>query len=79
MGDTTSILLGSFAGMNFFDSFWMKGRPGIFFGVELGAPGICTCGWCGALRREEFLPPFAFSNCSLMRKTTLEQSIMTNF
>ena len=37
MGDTTSILLGSFAGMNFFDFFWMKGRPGIFFGVELGA------------------------------------------
>ena len=36
MGDTTSILLGSFAGMNFFDFFWMKGRPGIFFGVELG-------------------------------------------
>ena len=23
--------------MNFFDFFWMKGRPGIFFGVELGA------------------------------------------
>ena len=37
VGDTTSILLGSFAGMNFFDFFWMKGRPGIFFGVELGA------------------------------------------
>ena len=37
VGDTTSILLGGFAGMNFFDFFWMKGRPGIFFGVELGA------------------------------------------
>ena len=37
MGDTTSILLGGFAGMNFFDFFWMEGRPGIFFGVELGA------------------------------------------
>ena len=37
VGDTTSILLGSFAGMNFFDFFWMKGRPGIFWGVELGA------------------------------------------
>lgn len=37
VGDTTSILLGSFAGMNFFDFFWMNGRPGIFWGVELGA------------------------------------------
>ena len=37
VGDTTSILLGSFAGMNFFDFFWMRGRPGIFWGVELGA------------------------------------------
>ena len=37
VGDTTSILLGSFAGMNFFDFFWMHGRPGIFWGVELGA------------------------------------------
>ena len=37
VGDTTSILLGGFAGMNFFNFFWMEGRPGIFFGVELGA------------------------------------------
>ena len=37
VGDTTSILLGGFAGMNFFDFFWMEGKPGIFFGVELGA------------------------------------------
>ena len=37
VGDTTSILLGGFAGMNFFHFFWMEGRPGIFFGVELGA------------------------------------------
>lgn len=37
VGDTTSILLGSFADMNFFDFFWMHGRPGIFWGVELGA------------------------------------------
>lgn len=37
VGDTTSILLGGFAEMNFFDFFWMHGRPGIFFGVELGA------------------------------------------
>ena len=37
VGDTTSILLGDYAKMNFLDFFWMKGRPGIFFAVELGA------------------------------------------
>ena len=37
VGDTTSILLGGFAEMNFFDFFWMQGRPGVFWGVELGA------------------------------------------
>ncbi len=37
VGDTTSMLLGSFAGMNFLDFFWMNGKSGIFFGVELGA------------------------------------------
>lgn len=37
VGDTTSMLLGGFAGMNFMDFFWMEGRPGIFWGVELGA------------------------------------------
>ncbi len=37
VGDTTSILLGGFAGMTFLDFFWMLGKPGIFWGVELGA------------------------------------------
>lgn len=37
VGDTTSILLGGFADMNFMEFFWMNGKPGIFFGVELGA------------------------------------------
>ncbi|MBQ7535663.1 MAG: TRAP transporter large permease subunit [Stomatobaculum sp.] len=37
VGDTTSIMLGAFAHMDFMDFFWMKGRPGIFFAVELGA------------------------------------------
>ncbi|MBR2942026.1 MAG: arsenic transporter, partial [Clostridia bacterium] len=37
VGDTTSILLGGFAGMNFMEFFFMHGKPGIFFGVELGA------------------------------------------
>lgn len=37
VGDTTSILLGGYAGMNFLEFFVMHGKPGIFFGVELGA------------------------------------------
>lgn len=37
VGDTTSILLGGFADMNFLEFFWMQGKPGIFWGVELGA------------------------------------------
>ena len=37
VGDTTSMLLGGYAGMNFLDFFWMNGKPGIFWGVELGA------------------------------------------
>ena len=37
VGDTTSILLGGYAGMNFMDFFVYHGRPGIFFAVELGA------------------------------------------
>ncbi len=37
VGDTTSIMLGDYAHMNFMNFFWMKGRPGIFWAVELGA------------------------------------------
>ena len=37
VGDTTSIMLGDYANMDFMDFFWMNGRPGIFFAVELGA------------------------------------------
>ena len=37
VGDTTSILLGGYAKMDFLDFFFMNGRPGIFFAVELGA------------------------------------------
>ena len=40
VGDTTSIMLGGYADMNFLDFFWYKGRPGIFFAVELGA--VCA-------------------------------------
>ena len=37
VGDTTSILLGAYAHMNFLDFFFMEGRFGIFWAVELGA------------------------------------------
>lgn len=37
VGDTTSILLGSAADMNFLDFFWMNGKPGVFFATECGA------------------------------------------
>lgn len=37
VGDTTSILLGKQAGMNFTDFFWYEGRPGLFFVVQAGA------------------------------------------
>ncbi len=37
VGDTTSILLGGYANMSFADFFFMKGRFGIFWAVELGA------------------------------------------
>jgi len=37
VGDTTAIMLGSYAEMSFLDFFWYKGAPGIFFAVELGA------------------------------------------
>ena len=37
VGDTTSILLGGHAGMNFLDFFVYKGRPGLFWVVQVGA------------------------------------------
>lgn len=37
VGDTTSIMLGSFADMSFSDFFFMNGKPSIFWAVELGA------------------------------------------
>ena len=37
VGDTTAIMLGSALDMSFIDFFWYKGKPSIFFAVELGA------------------------------------------
>ena len=54
VGDTTSILLGAYAHMNFFDFFWMEGKPGIFWGVELGA--LASAGVLLFLFRREKAP-----------------------
>ena len=37
IGDSPSIILAASQKMNFMDFFWMKGRPGIAFAVEIGA------------------------------------------
>ncbi len=37
VGDTTSIMLGGFANMNFFEFFFLNGKFSIFWAVELGA------------------------------------------
>jgi Na+/H+ antiporter NhaD/arsenite permease-like protein len=37
VGDTTAIMLGSYAKMSFLDFIIYNGKPGIFFAVELGA------------------------------------------
>ena len=37
VGDTTSILLGGYANMDFLDFFWYQSRPGLFFVVQIAA------------------------------------------
>ena len=37
IGDSPSLILALSSGMSFMDFFWMRGRPGITFAVELGA------------------------------------------
>jgi len=37
VGDTTSIMLGGYAGMDFLDFFSFHGKPGLFWIVEIGA------------------------------------------
>jgi Na+/H+ antiporter NhaD/arsenite permease-like protein len=51
VGDTTAIMLGSYADMSFLDFFWYKGRPSIFFAVELGA--VLSAGILAYLFRNE--------------------------
>jgi len=37
VGDTTSILLGGYANLNFLDFFWYRGKMGMFFIVQISA------------------------------------------
>lgn len=37
VGDTTAILLGGHAGLNFLDFFFFQGKPGLFWIVQIGA------------------------------------------
>ncbi len=52
VGDTTSILLGGYAGMTFNDFIIWKGKPSIFWAVELGAAGTIFILWL-LFRREK--------------------------
>lgn len=45
VGDTTSILLGDYAQMSFVDFLFWKGKPSIFWAVELGALGTVLILW----------------------------------
>lgn len=59
IGDPPSMLLGGFAKMTFADFFYYRGRPGIFFAVELGALASFVVLWCifREHRREAELVP----------------------
>ena len=37
VGDSPSIIMALETGMNFNDFFWLNGKPGIFFSVQIGA------------------------------------------
>ena len=51
VGDTTSILLGGYAGMNFMDFFFMDGKMGMFWIVQIAAVAATFVLWA-ALRKE---------------------------
>ena len=51
VGDTTSILLGGYANMNFMDFFFMDGKMGMFWIVQIAAVAATFVIWA-ALRKE---------------------------
>lgn len=54
VGDTTAIMLGSYARINFMDFFAYQGKPSIFFAVELGA--VCSALILLVMFRKETAP-----------------------
>lgn len=53
IGDAPSMVLAGFAGMEFGDFFWMLGRPGLFFAVQVGAlASLVVLAWIFRGRRE---------------------------
>ncbi len=60
VGDTTAIMLGSYADMSFLDFFVYKGKPGIFFAVELGAI-VSACILAVLFRKEKAPVPKVFT------------------
>ena len=52
VGDTTAIMLGSYADMSFLDFFWYKGSPSMFFAVEIGAV-LAACILAFLFRKEK--------------------------
>ena len=60
VGDTTAIMLGSYADMSFLDFFVYKGKPGIFFAVELGAI-VSACILAVLFRKEKAPVPRVFT------------------
>ena len=45
VGDTTSILLGGYADMDFIDFFWTQGKPGLFWVVQIGLAAATLVLW----------------------------------
>lgn len=45
IGDATSVILATEANINFLEFFWLNGRPGIFFAVELAAIAATIVLW----------------------------------
>ncbi len=69
VGDTTSILLGGYAGMNFMDFFFMDGKIGMFWVVEVGAL-VSTFILLFLFRKEK-------QQISAMERTVVEDKIPT--
>lgn len=64
VGDTTSIMLGGYANMDFMDFFFTEGKPSIFFAVELGA--LATVPVIMLLFRAQKKQRFSTTDCTVV-------------